>query len=115
MRDFNANKRRSPDTWLRGRAVSRHLSQIITCYLLSPRASVVVVIAVVVVVATVVVVGLVVVVGAVVVVGGGGGAVVVVGNRMCQKGKVDQGSPGFTLTLCNGTRTIRVPPKAAGY
>lgn len=63
----------------------------------------VVVIAVVVVVATVVVVVGVVVVGAAVVVGGGGGAVAGVGNRRCQKGKVVQGSTGFTLTLCDGT------------
>lgn len=83
------NKHGSPDTWLCGCAISHHLSQIITGYLLSPRGTVVVVIAVVVVVATVVVVGAVVVVvgAAVVVVGGGGGAGV--GNRRCQ-GKVDQ-------------------------
>lgn len=97
------NKRRFPDTWLCGRAVSHHLSQIITCYLLSPLASVVVVIGVVVVVATVVVIG-VVVVAAAVVVGGGGGVMAGVGNRRCQKGKVDQGSTGFTLTLCNSTK-----------
>lgn len=94
------NKGWFPNTRLCGRAVSHHLSQIITCYLLSPRGTVVVVIAGVVVVATVVVVGIV-VVGAAVVVGGGGGAVAGVGNRRCQKGKVDQGSTGFTLTLCN--------------
>lgn len=64
----------------------------------------VVVIAGVVVVATVVVVVGVVVVGAAVVVGGGGGAVAGVGNRRCQKGKVDQGSTGFTLTLCNSSK-----------
>lgn len=87
MKDFNVNKHQSPDTWLCGSAISHHLSQIITGYLLSPRGTVVVVIAGVVVVATVVVVG-VVVVGAAVVVGGGGGAGV--GNRRCQ-GKVDQG------------------------
>lgn len=54
----------------------------------------VVVIAVVVVVATVVVVVVVV----------GGGAVAGVGNSRCQKGKVDQGSTGFTLTFCNNHR-----------
>lgn len=34
----------------------------------------------------------------------GGGAVAGVGNRRCQKGKVDQGLTGFTLTLCNRTK-----------
>lgn len=100
MKDFNVKKHQPPDTWLCGCAISHHLSQIITGYLLSPRGTVVVVIAVVVVVAAVVVVG-VVVVGAAVVVGGGGGAGV--GNRRCQ-GKVDQGWMGFTLTLCNNTK-----------